>query len=453
MQRPQRPTVPRLSSTYLKNLPLDHHHTTQPNDIDIPSCGVEILLRTKHFDDDDDTTNHISASTKNQPPKLHSKVKTDNDDTSTASASLKDPIEERRQKQKLDRQVKGREFAKEQRRKRSLEATKVKEEAEQEKKAKSDRLLALCKKAKKIAGDPIPEIPRQKLAKSRMKEKQKNEVNAPSEENENDVSTYALQWALGGEETDVQGVIKHSRYLNESTDFQSIMEKDHQEYSAESKGGEGNLRYFEDGNPSSTEGFNSANVDDLYNHIDRRSLSEMSFPPGIQSLYSQSIKSNTKNGDSGAAIKYVTIEDRTTVTNEGKSIFEMGLINNMGRISAGTSTTPSKEKSRSDQKRNEQKQTQSIKKSTGSPSIKMFSPSYKQEIGTGKSRASKKDVGSQGIRGSTFHGGLEPTAASYKNSGSSEPRIVRIAVRDTKGNIVRQLERPVSTISSGIKSG
>ena len=459
MQIPQRPTVPRLSSTYLKNLPLDHQHTKQLNDIDIPSCGVEIQLRTKHFDDDDNTTNHISSSTKNQPFKQHPTKKTDNDDTSTASASLRDPIEERRQKQKLDRQVKGREFAKEQRRKRSLEATKMKEEAEQEKKAKADRLLALCKKAKKIAGDPMPEIPRQKLAKSRMKVKQKNDVNIPSEENDNDLSTYALQWALGGEEINVEGVVKQSSYPDDSIDFQSITEKDHQEYSAESKGGEGNLRYFEDedDNPSGTEDFyeDRHNADDRYNRMDPRSFSAMSSPHNIQSPYSQSLKGNMKNGDPSAVMKYINIEDKGTVTGEVKSIFEMGLINNMGRITARTSMTPSKEKLRSDQKRNEQRQTQaqSTKKSTISNSIKMFSPSYKQDIGTGKSRPSKKEVGSQGFRGSTSHGGLEPAAASHKSSTSSGPRTVRIAVRDTKGNIVRELERPVSVLPSGMKSG
>lgn len=448
MPVPQRPTVPRLSSTYIKNLTIDDRHILRLDDSDIPSCGVEILPRSRHIDDDDTSIQFIS--TKNQPPKLRMTIKADNDDDSIEAASHRNPIEERQQKMKSARQSKGREFAKEQRKKRSLEAIKVKEDAEQEKIMKAERLLALGRKARKFAGEPLPEFPRQQLAKSRMKVKRKNEVYVPPEEDENDVSTYALQWALGTEEIDVEADINKSK----SIDFRRTTEKDGREYSTESKGGEGNFRYFEDNSLNDSDINNddtAAHINDRYNHDNQRYLFGTS--GSIAESFKSSVQSNTKNVDSDTGMRYSTHESKPNSTERGKSIFDQGLVNNMGRITARISTIPSNEKLRNEQGRNDQKQPQPIKKSPVAPTIKMFSPSYKQEMTVSKSHKTKKETTTPESKGSNSTGRLDLAAISHKNSTSSAPRVIRIDVRDTKGNIVRQLERPASMPNRGLRTG
>ena len=426
----QRPEVPRLSSTYLKNLPINDQITYNYDESDIPSCGVDIVPRPKINDNivspDDSFKVSVVPSTRERATKLKLTAKTDEEDDSLESIVHKNALEEQEEKVKYDRQLKGREFAKEQRRRWRSEALKIKEDAEQEKRNKAERLAALGKKARKFACEPLPEYPRQQLAKSRSEMKRKNEVYvAPDDDagTDNDVSVHALQWALGeggrGDEFNATNV-SYSRTILNSIDMPSENVRESEaEYSAESKGGEHSRR-------SINYSTNDSQVP-LHNRTARFDF--------------QNQNSDIPNNDRK---KNFRIEEVNRVNQkyndnqpERKSIFELGLINDMGRIRVYSENNPGNVPP------NVPKKSKKPKKA----SIKMFSPSYKQEsvaptIKPKMSTYNQNQVRTVSDPSSRARDGRGPSPGPVRSPpGTSQG--VRVDVRDTKGNIVRQIMRPV----------
>jgi hypothetical protein len=140
-----RPGVPRLSSNYIKNLPVSEQvHSL--NESIIPPCGVEIIPRSKSIRNSQTYSDSDEPLSKAYLMKSTMTAKTDNDDDSTespTSVAHKNLLDERSEKVKTDRLTAGREFAKKQRKQFRLEAIKAKEDAEREKILKIQRLLSL----------------------------------------------------------------------------------------------------------------------------------------------------------------------------------------------------------------------------------------------------------------------------------------------------------------------
>ena len=434
----QRPEVPRLSSTYLKNLPISDQITYNYDESEIPSCGVDIVPRQKINDNlispDDSIIVSVVPSARERATKLKLTAKTDQEDDSVESIAHRNALEEQEDKLKHDRQLKGREFAKEQRRRWRSEAMKIKEDAEQEKRNKAERLAALGKKARKFASEPLPEYPRQQLARSRPESKRKNEIYVPPDEDagtDNDVSVYALQWALGegrGEELSATNA-SYSRAILHSMDMpsQNVRESE-AEYSAESKGGEHSRR-------------SSYSVNEFQApHYSRTAGSDSQNKMTSEYLLNQN--SDVHNNDS---MKNLRSDEMSRVYQkysdnqpEGKSIFELGLINNMGRI---------REHSENNTANVPQNVPKKLKKPKKATSIKMFLPSYKQEsvapaIKPKMSTYNQNQVRTVSDPSSRGRDGRGPSPVPTR-SPPGTTQGVRVDVRDTKGNIVRQLVRPL----------
>ena len=449
-----RPEVPRLSSTYLRNLATDDFSTAPLDASDIPSCGVDIMPRSRYNENV-----HVIVTpqtTRKLPPKQHSTAKNndDDDDDSSDAAPHKNPILEHEEKTKSDRQLKGREFAKEQRKRWRLDALKMKEEAELDKRNRVERLAALGKKARKFASDPMPEHPRQQLAKSRVEVKRKNEVYISPEdenENENDVSVYALQWALGddtgggggGGKWEEKNRSSRNETLPLPDSFNLHSEKDLGslvEYSAESKGGD-SPTYLEE-ETRALQKILAFKVQEMHDKITQHS----------DGSNTEHYERNDGNGD------YEDEEDnmRTTRlinqnqnqnqkiagagtgTGEEKSIFEQGMINNMGRIPAQfySHNVPKKSK-------NSKTNTNTNKTKKAAPAIKMFYPSYKQEPPPINKRPKASTYTQNRVRSTP-----EPKTPNSRdgkvtpNLLKSPANVVKVVVRDTKGNIVKEILRP-----------
>jgi hypothetical protein len=458
MPTSQRPEVPRLSSTYLRSLATDDLAAAQLDASDIPSCGVDIMPRSRYNENV-----HVIVTpqtTRKLPPKQHSAAKNndDDDDDSSDAAPYKNPILEHEEKTKSDRQLKGREFAKEQRKRWRLDALKLKEEAESDKRKRVERLAALGKKARKFASDPMPEHPRQQLAKSRSEVKRKNEVYISPEdqdENENDVSVYALQWALGDDAAGGGGggkweeknrssrtetlPLPDSFDLHSERDLGSIVE-----YSAESKGGD-SPTYLED-ETRALQKILAAKVQEMHDKITQHSDEE---DENNDDDERNDGEEGTKNNMKSVRIKQNQNQNQKmtatgTGTGEEKSIFEQGMINNMGRIPAQfyTHNVP---------KKNTRSNTNKAKKPA--PAIKMFYPSYKQEPPPTSKRPKASTYTQNRVRSTP-----EPKTPNGRdgrvppNFLKSPATVVRVVVRDTKGNVVKEILRPNPALTA-VRSG
>jgi hypothetical protein len=457
----QRPEVPRLSSTYLRSLATDDLAAAQLDASDIPSCGVDIMPRSRYNENV-----HVIVTpqtTRKLPPKQHSAAKNndDDDDDSSDAAPYKNPILEHEEKTKSDRQLKGREFAKEQRKRWRLDALKLKEEAELDKRKRAERLAALGKKARKFASDPMPEHPRQQLAKSRSEVKRKNEVYISPEdqyENENDVSIYALQWALGDDAAGGGGgggkweeknrssrnetlPLPDSFDLHSERDLGSIVE-----YSAESKGGD-SPTYLED-ETRALQKILASKVQEMHDKITQHSVEEDENNDDDDDERNDG-EEGTKNKMKSVRINQNQNQNQKmtatgTGTGEEKSIFEQGMINNMGRIPAQfyTHNVP---------KKNTKSTTNKAKKSA--PAIKMFYPSYKQEPPPTSKRPKASTYTQNRVRSNP-----EPKTPIGRdgrvppNLLKSPATVVKVVVRDTKGNIVKEILRPNPALTA-VRSG
>ena len=428
-----RPEVPRLSSTYLRNLTTDDLTAAHLDASDIPSCGVDIMPRSRYNENV-----HVIVTpqtVRKPPPKQHSAAKNydDDDDDSSDAAPHKNPLLEHEEKTKSDRQLKGREFAKEQRKRWRLDALKLKEEAELDKRNRTERLAALGKKARKFASDPMPEHPRQQLAKSRSAVKRKNEVYVSPEdqdehENENDVSVYALQWALGEDagggkweeknRSSRNETHRDSFDLNSERDLGSLVE-----YSAESKGGD-SPNYLEN-ETRALQKILASRVQEMHDNMTQHSDENNDDTDGQEDK-----KENMKNN---------TRINQKTIIGENKLLFEQGMINNLGRIPAQFYSHNVPKKS-----------TNKVKK----PTIKMFYPSYKQE----------PHPANKGPKASTYTPNRARTTPEPKtpisrdgklppNLMKTPPTVVKVIVRDTKGNVVKEILRPNPALTANIRSG
>ena len=430
----------------VKNMPIiDQSAFCVDDDDDIPPCGVEIIprsrpsnaepdLRTKHADA---ISVIVTPSIIRKPiPHLSSTGNACEDDYSTESVAHKNALELREQKEKAERQLKGREFAKEQRRRWRLEAVQLRDVAEQEKRNRTERLTALGQKARKFASEPMPEYPRQQLAKSRTEPRRKIEVYVPPpEEDENDVSVYALQWALGEEGAWHKDNVSHKSIPPDSVDLHSDPGNGTEaEYSAESKNEEHHdYSHFE----------NDSEI------LQYASSAHFEATQGRKSARYQSSSSKT-NGIEMRNAKFVAtsrVTDTQLPINKEKSIFEQGMINNMGRI-------PAKLVPHNVIENIPKKSTKKPKKG----SIKMFSPSYRQEpVPSFKLKPNTNNLKS--VRTTKISQPLSRTldpktpthtqsqshtqASSGARSRSSS--VTRVDVRDTKGNIVRQIVKITPT--------
>jgi hypothetical protein len=382
-----RPGVPRLSSNYIKNLPVDNQvHSL--NESIIPPCGVEIIPRSKSIRNSQTCSDSDEPTTKVYLMKSHMTAKTDNDDDSTespTSVAHKNLLDERTEKVKTDRLTAGREYAKKQRKLFRLEAIKAKEDAEREKILKIQRLADLKKKARQFAGEPLPEYPRQQLAKSRFEVKVKNEVYIPppeTDENEMDVSTYALQWALGEDSIVLEGQQDEGNSLDNVPNFDDYHRNEKTEIA------------------DSTRNKGEHNYDSITN------------PP------------SNRNTDHNSSRPPIPLRSKTN----GNSIFNQGIVNNMGRITVQKSA---------------QKSTSIKPPLILKNNLKMFSPSYRQEIDI----PPKKD--------NKISSALSSKRMSPSRQGSDNSNLVIINVRDTKGNIVRQVmkqNQPTLSINEKITS-
>ena len=450
MPTSKRPESSRLSSMNVKNMPIiDQSAFCVDDDDDIPPCGVEIIPRSRPSNAESDArTRHanvisviVTPSIIRKPtPNLSSTGNACEDDYSTESVAHKNVLELREQKEKAERQLKGREFAKEQRRRWRLEAVQLRDVAEQEKRNRSERLSALGKKARKFASEPMPEYPRQQLAKSRTETKRKIEVYVPPpEEDENDVSVYALQWALGEEGAWHKDNVIHKSNPPDSVDLHSDPgDGTEAEYSAESKNEE-----HHDYSPF-------ANDSEILQYA---SSAHFEARQGRKSTQYPSSSSKT-NATS-------RVIDTQHPTNREKSIFEQGMINNMGRI-------PAKLLPHNVIENIPKKNAKKPKKG----SIKMFSPSYRQEpVPSFKLKPSTNN--SKSVRTTKVtqpssrtldpktpthtHLQLQSQSQSQSNTQASSgtrsrsSSVTRVDVRDTKGNIVRQIVKitPLAQQRSG----
>ena len=450
MPTSKRPESSRLSSMNVKNMPIiDQSAFCVDDDDDIPPCGVEIIPRSRPSNAEPDLrTRHadvisviVTPSIIRKPTSyLSSTGNACEDDYSTESVAHKNALELREQKEKAERQLKGREFAKEQRRRWRLEAVQLRDVAEQEKRNRTERLTALGKKARKFASEPMPEYPRQQLAKSRTEPRRKIEVYVPPpEEDENDVSVYALQWALGEEGAWHKDNVSHKSIPPDSVDLHSDPGNGTEaEYSAESKNED-----FE----------NDSEI------LQYASSAHFEATQGRKSAQYQSSSSKTNGIEMRNASRVV---DTQHPMNKEKSIFEQGMINNMGRI-------PAKLVPHNVIENIPKKSTKKSKKG----SIKMFSPSYRQEpVPSFKLKPSTNNLKS--VRTTKISQPssrpLDPKTPTH-NQSQSQPQsqshtqassgarsrsssVTRVDVRDTKGNIVRQIVKitPVAQQKSGQSS-
>ena len=450
MPTSKRPESSRLSSMNVKNMPIiDKSAFCVDDDDDIPPCGVEIIPRSRLSNTESDLRiRHadvisviVTPSIIRKPaPHLSSTGNACEDDYSTESVAHKNALELREQKEKAERQLKGREFAKEQRRRWRLEAVQLRDVAEQEKRNRTERLTALGKKARKFASEPMPEYPRQQLAKSRTEIKRKIEVYVPPpEEDENDVSVYALQWALGEEGAWHKDNVLHKSNPPDSVDLHSDPGNGTEaEYSAESK------------NEEHHDYSHFANDSEILQYASSAHFEAMQGRKSAQ-YHSSSSKTN------GIEMRNAREIDKQHPTNKEKSIFEQGMINNMGRI-------PAKLIPRNVIENIPKKSTKKSKKG----SIKMFSPSYRQEPvpsfklkpSTNNSKSVRATKVSQPLSRtldpktpthtqSQTQSQLHTQASSGTRSRSSS--VTRVDVRDTKGNIVRQIVKitPLAQQRSG----
>lgn len=450
----QRPEVPRLSSTYLRNLTTDDLAAAHLDASDIPSCGVDIMPRSRYNENV-----HVIVTpqtTRKLPLKQHSSAKNneDDDDDSSDAAPYKNPILEHEEKTKSDRQLKGREFAKEQRRRWRLDALKLKEDAELDKRNRVERLAALGKKARKFASDPMPEHPRQQLARSRSEIKRKNEVYISPEdqdenENENDVSVYALQWALGDDAVGGAGKweeknrssrnetlpLPDSFDLHSERDLGSLVE-----YSAESKGGD-SPTYLED-ETRALQKILASRVQEMHDKITQHSEENNDVEnTDDEDDMQDNIKTSRTNQNQ---IPNHHQNQKTAAAGGEKSIFEQGMINNMGRI-------PAQFYSHNVPKKNTKSNTNKSKKSP--PPIKMFYPSYKQDPLPTNKRPKASTYSQNRVRSTPEP--KTPIGRDGKgppNVSKSPATVVKVVVRDTKGNIVKEILRPNPALTA-IRSG
>jgi hypothetical protein len=452
-----RPEVPRLSSTYLRNLATDDLVVAHLDASNIPSCGVDIMPRSRY-----DEKVHVivtPSTTRKLPQKQRSTAKynEDNDDDSSDASPHKNPLLEHEEKTKSDRQLKGREFAKEQRKRWRLDALKLKEEAELEKRNRAERLAALGKKARKFASDPMPEHPRQQLAKSRSEVKRKNEVYICPEdqdENENDVSVYALQWALGDDAAGERGKwdeknrssrtetlpLPDSFDIHSERDLGSIVE-----YAAESKGGD-SPTYLED-ETRALQKILASKVQEMHDKITQHSDENDDYNDDERNDDEEYSKENMKTvrmkqNQNQNQNRIMTATGTGTGTGDERSIFEQGMINNMGRIPAQfyTHNAP-------------KKKTNTKKAKKPAPAIKMFYPSYKQEPAPTNKRPKASTHTQNRVRSTPEP--KTPIGRDGKvppNLLKSPATVLKVVVRDTKGNIVKEILRPNPALTA-VRSG
>jgi hypothetical protein len=471
MPTSQRTEIVRLSSTNVKNMPItDLSAFNIDDDDDIPSCGVDIVPRSRPSNVEsaiksrlaDGISLIVTPSIIRKPSSHLQSAGKAEDDEYAESVAHKNALELREEKEKAERQLKGRAYAKEQRRRWRLEALQLKEEAEQEKRNRAERLTALGQKARKFACEPMPEYPRQQLAKSRTEVRRKVEVYVPPpEEDENDVSVYALQWALGEEGAWQKENVSHNGVSPDSVDLHSdtghgTEPRAGAEYSAESKNEEQHDYSHFENDSEAPQYVRSARFE---------------APKERKSAQYQSSSSNTAGKEMTNAKSVTTsrVTDMQSAANKEISIFEQGMINNMGRI-------PAKLISKSVPENIPRKISKKPKKEKAS--IKMFSPSYRQvPVPSLKPKLSTNNIKSVRTTTTAQHASrianpksssVTPTqtpshtqghtqghaqAHTQASSGSRSrsSSVTRVYVRDTKGNIVRQIVKiiPVAQQKSG----